>query len=154
MTYQERNGTWTDEAREKISQPWIEGQSASMIAERMGGVTRNSIIGLVHRMGLKRAVPEASMKRQTMRKLVGRPKAPPKVIITPTRVFMKPSPPKPLAPVVVEEGALSRPWETRQRGECAFPLDGPGGDVWSCCAPVDGESIYCGAHHKRCYVRP
>ena len=31
---------------------WAEGQSASQIAKELGGVTRNAVIGKVHRLGL------------------------------------------------------------------------------------------------------
>jgi len=44
--------TWTDERVETLKRMWIEGQSASQIAKELGGVTRNAVIGKVHRLGL------------------------------------------------------------------------------------------------------
>ncbi|MEM7525593.1 MAG: GcrA family cell cycle regulator [Pseudomonadota bacterium] len=44
--------SWTDERVEKLKAMWGEGQSASQIAKALGGVTRNAVIGKVHRLGL------------------------------------------------------------------------------------------------------
>ena len=38
-----------------------------------------------------------------------------------------------------------RPWLTRFKGECAFPVDGEGMATRSCCNPC-GASVYCPAH--------
>ena len=43
---------WTDERVELLKKLWNEGLSASQIAGRLGGVTRNAVIGKVHRLGL------------------------------------------------------------------------------------------------------
>ena len=45
-------GTWTDERVELLKKLWSEGLSASQIAAELGGVTRNAVIGKVHRLGL------------------------------------------------------------------------------------------------------
>ena len=44
--------TWTDERVETLKKLWAEGLSASQIAAALGGVTRNAVIGKVHRLGL------------------------------------------------------------------------------------------------------
>ena len=44
--------SWTDERVEILKKLWGEGQSASQIAKELGGVTRNAVIGKVHRLGL------------------------------------------------------------------------------------------------------
>lgn len=44
--------SWTDERVEQLKKMWSEGQSASQIAKELGGVTRNAVIGKVHRLGL------------------------------------------------------------------------------------------------------
>jgi len=65
--------SWTDERVETLKKMWAEGQSASQIAKELGGVTRNAVIGKVHRLGLsnrsgagaapaKPAKPEAKAK--------------------------------------------------------------------------------------------
>ncbi|MGK7651807.1 GcrA family cell cycle regulator [Roseovarius sp. B08] len=44
--------SWSDERVELLKKMWSEGQSASQIAKELGGVTRNAVIGKVHRLGL------------------------------------------------------------------------------------------------------
>ncbi|MGJ3264080.1 MAG: GcrA family cell cycle regulator [Salinarimonas sp.] len=44
--------TWTEERVERLKTLWQEGRSASTIAAELGGVTRNAVIGKVHRLGL------------------------------------------------------------------------------------------------------
>ena len=44
--------SWTDERVELLKKMWGDGQSASQIAKELGGVTRNAVIGKVHRLGL------------------------------------------------------------------------------------------------------
>ncbi|MCA3453527.1 MAG: GcrA cell cycle regulator [Rhodobacter sp.] len=48
--------SWTDERVETLKKMWSEGQSASQIAKELGGVTRNAVIGKVHRLGLSNRV--------------------------------------------------------------------------------------------------
>lgn len=43
---------WTDERIDVLKRLWAEGLSASQIASRLSGVTRNAVIGKVHRLGL------------------------------------------------------------------------------------------------------
>ncbi len=44
---------WTEERIELLQRLWLQGQTASQIAERLGGgVTRNAVIGKAHRLGL------------------------------------------------------------------------------------------------------
>ena len=44
--------SWTDDRVALLRRLWEDGQSASKIAAQLGGVTRNAVIGKVHRMGL------------------------------------------------------------------------------------------------------
>ncbi|MBE8219729.1 MAG: GcrA cell cycle regulator [Alphaproteobacteria bacterium] len=50
---------WTNERVETLKELWISGLSASQIAQKMGGgISRNAVIGKVHRLGLSgRAKP-------------------------------------------------------------------------------------------------
>ncbi len=50
--------SWTDERVETLKKMWTEGQSASQIAKELGGVTRNAVIGKVHRLGLSNRADE------------------------------------------------------------------------------------------------
>lgn len=52
--------SWTDERVELLKKMWGEGQSASQIAKELGGVTRNAVIGKVHRLGLSNRSTGAS----------------------------------------------------------------------------------------------
>ena len=55
--------SWTDDRVEILKKLWVEGQSASQIAKELGGVTRNAVIGKVHRLGLSnRATSSSSPK--------------------------------------------------------------------------------------------
>jgi GcrA cell cycle regulator len=48
---------------------WAEGNSASQIAKELGGVTRNAVIGKVHRLGLSnRATTSTSNKSESKTK--------------------------------------------------------------------------------------
>jgi GcrA cell cycle regulator len=66
---------WTDERVEMLKKLWQEGLSASQIAGRIGGVTRNAVIGKVHRLGLSgRAMPSGT--RSTSRPRTVQPRRP------------------------------------------------------------------------------
>ncbi|MEN5084195.1 GcrA family cell cycle regulator [Bosea sp. TWI1241] len=45
-------GAWTEERVELLKKLWNDGLSASQIAGELGSVTRNAVIGKVHRLGL------------------------------------------------------------------------------------------------------
>ena len=75
--------SWTDERVELLKKMWSEGQSASQIAKELGGVTRNAVIGKVHRLGLSnRASGSTSAKAEA------KPKAAP----AETKAKAKPAP--------------------------------------------------------------
>jgi GcrA cell cycle regulator len=44
---------WTDERIDQLKTLWDKGLTASQIAEELGGVSRNAVIGKAHRLGLK-----------------------------------------------------------------------------------------------------
>ncbi|MEM8653421.1 MAG: GcrA family cell cycle regulator [Pseudomonadota bacterium] len=66
--------SWTDERVELLKKMWGEGQSASQIAKELGGVTRNAVIGKVHRLGLSNRAGGGS----STAKADAKPKAAPK----------------------------------------------------------------------------
>ncbi len=47
---------WTHERVEILTRLWAEGFSARQIAEKLGGITRNAVIGKAHRLNLSRGV--------------------------------------------------------------------------------------------------
>lgn len=62
--------SWTDERVDLLKKLWGEGLSASQIAGELGGVTRNAVIGKVHRLGLsgraKAPQPAANRPKKPM----------------------------------------------------------------------------------------
>ncbi|MEL6620825.1 MAG: GcrA family cell cycle regulator [Pseudomonadota bacterium] len=78
--------SWTDERVELLKKMWGEGQSASQIAKELGGVTRNAVIGKVHRLGLSNraggsgasTAAKAEPKPKPAPKAEAKPKAQPK----------------------------------------------------------------------------
>jgi GcrA cell cycle regulator len=82
--------SWTDERIETLKTMWEGGQTASQIAEALGGVSRNAVIGKAHRLGLQsRPSPVRPNEPEA---------APPPV----TPPIVEVAPPPPPAPVVVE----------------------------------------------------
>jgi GcrA cell cycle regulator len=57
--------SWTDERVETLRAMWAEGRSASQIAKELGGVTRNAVIGKVHRLGLSNRGPNGERTDET-----------------------------------------------------------------------------------------
>ncbi|RIV82662.1 GcrA cell cycle regulator, partial [Aurantiacibacter xanthus] len=62
--------SWTDERIAQLTKMWEGGATASQIAEELGDVSRNAVIGKAHRLGLKaRPSPvKASDKKDTKKK--------------------------------------------------------------------------------------
>src|SRR5260370_33106940 len=58
--------TWTDDRVEQLKKLWESGLSASQIAAELGNVTRNAVIGKVHRLGLsgRAKSPSSAAPRQ------------------------------------------------------------------------------------------
>ncbi len=65
--------SWTDERVETLKKMWAEGQSASQIAKELGGVTRNAVIGKVHRLGLSNRAPAAAPREEPQAEAPARP---------------------------------------------------------------------------------
>jgi GcrA cell cycle regulator len=45
--------SWTDERIERLKELWKKGMTASQIADELGAVSRNAVIGKAHRLGLQ-----------------------------------------------------------------------------------------------------
>ncbi|MCB2015428.1 MAG: GcrA family cell cycle regulator [Sphingobium sp.] len=75
--------SWTDERIDKLKALWEKGMTASQIAEELGGVSRNAVIGKAHRLGLQsRPSPvksgDAPRKKSSAKKAsAAKPAAPP-----------------------------------------------------------------------------
>ena len=66
---------WTEERTELLKGLWLQGLTASQIAARMGGITRNAVIGKAHRMGLS-SRPSPIKQAVTPPPLVAKPRSP------------------------------------------------------------------------------
>lgn len=92
--------SWTDERIDSLRAMWEKGLTASQIAEELGGVSRNAVIGKAHRLGLKsRPSPVKSADKTKVAKAAAAPKAAP----APTPVAAPAAPvraaaPRPAAP--------------------------------------------------------
>lgn len=142
---------WTLENTALAVRLWTEGKSASEIGKTLG-ITRNAVIGKVHRMGVKRNLPAAPAKppKAVAPRVPRRPnerKAP-----SEKRVNIIKFPVRPIPEVRAVNDSLMRPWTERKFGECAFPT--VKGDVtYSCCADTEGHRSYCPAHQKVVYSK-
>jgi GcrA cell cycle regulator len=61
--------SWTDERVELLKKLWSDGLSASQIAAELGGITRNAVIGKVHRLGLSGRAKSTSSASPRPRKV-------------------------------------------------------------------------------------
>jgi len=56
--------SWTDEKVNKLKELWGKGQTASQIAEIIGGISRNAVIGKAHRLNLSAKIKARSFNQQ------------------------------------------------------------------------------------------
>ena len=103
--------SWTDERVELLKKMWGEGQSASQIAKELGGVTRNAVIGKVHRLGLSnRAGSAGAAKAEAKAKPAAKPAAEAKPAPKPAaKPAPKPAPAPEPAPAAAERPANVTP---------------------------------------------
>jgi GcrA cell cycle regulator len=93
--------SWTDERVEKLKELWGEGMSASQIAKALGAVTRNAVIGKVHRLGLSnRGTTSGAQPADSEAKPAPKPAKPSR----PEKIAAEPK-----EPVVVPEGPRLAP---------------------------------------------
>jgi GcrA cell cycle regulator len=105
--------SWTDERVETLKRMWAEGQSASQIAKELGGVTRNAVIGKVHRLGLSNRAGEGAAA-------VEEPEAAPAPAVRP-----EPTPrPEPVAAAPRAEAPAPKPAVERPAPAAAAPSSG------------------------------
>lgn len=132
--------SWTDERVEKLKKLWSDGLSASQIARTLGEVTRNAVIGKVHRLGL-------SGRATTSR--IDRPRA---------HQMRRPPRPRLIVPeaIPVEEARLPNgdyaTVMTVREGMCKWPIGDPSSDEFHFCGNQSGSSTpYCTAHSRMAY---
>lgn len=137
--------TRSAEQKEQILNLWREGKSAREIAQNYPGMTRNVVIGLAFRAGLKReklpGPPRVSLPRQPAAHKR------PKVFLVGSVAFVAP---KARAPRAITRDASFAPlpgstpkhFLERGPGSCCWPI---GEELLSCCEPTENHH-YCPEH--------
>jgi GcrA cell cycle regulator len=159
--------SWTDERVELLKKLWADGLSASQVAAELGGVTRNAVIGKVHRLGLSgRAKTTTSTQRarrprnQTSRPARQAPSNPaPTVGATALKADAKPqAAPQPKVKEKPQHDAVVVPISKRAsiltltENTCKWPLGDPGdGDFHFCGCKSEAGSPYCEYHSEIAY---
>ncbi|WP_428681798.1 GcrA family cell cycle regulator [Sphingopyxis sp.] len=88
--------SWTDERIEQLRNMWEKGLTASQIADELGGVSRNAVIGKAHRLGLK-SRPSPVKATEKAAKPVKAPVAPKTSSPAPAQRAAAPVAPRPVA---------------------------------------------------------
>lgn len=151
--------SWTEERVTVLKKLWAEGHSASQIAKQLGGVTRNAVIGKVHRLGLSgRATPSRPVKRPPR---LARPK--PRMM--PDGSVKAPAAAIPERPVVAKTPALREPLSaplpplrladgdaatilTLRDSMCKWPIGDPADPKFAFCGRKSDCGPYCDEHAK------
>ena len=89
--------SWTDERIDQLKALWDKGLTASQIAEELGGVSRNAVIGKAHRLGLKSR--PSPVKANDADKKAAPKKAAPAAAPAKAPAAAAPARPRPAAPV-------------------------------------------------------
>src|SRR5881398_1633349 len=69
--------SWTEERIERLKKMWHDGATASQIADELGGVSRNAVIGKAHRLGLEQRPSPVKHDEPAARKPAAAAAAPP-----------------------------------------------------------------------------
>jgi GcrA cell cycle regulator len=114
--------SWTEERIERLKKMWHDGATASQIADDLGGVSRNAVIGKAHRLGLEqRPSPVKPGEEKEAKKAAPAPAAP--------RPAAKAESAKP-APAAAAPSATPAPATlNRSSPEMQYRSIGPGGFI-------------------------
>jgi GcrA cell cycle regulator len=148
---------WTEERVEVLKKLWAEGHSASQIAKELGGVTRNAVIGKVHRLGLSgRATPSRPVRRPPR---LARPK--PRIQSDGSVSAQKPArlPPEPTQRNAEKAALIALPPKPLADGEaasiltlrdsmCKWPIGDPADPKFAFCGRKASGGPYCSEHAK------
>jgi len=148
---------WTDERVEQLKKLWADGLSASQIAKQLGGVTRNAVIGKVHRLGLSgRATPSRPARRTAK---PSRPRTTTASTAPAARSTPRTSPssaapaptPAPVEPAVLPSGDYATVLTLRD-SMCKWPIGDPASSNFRFCGrKTGGDHTYCEAHANMAY---
>lgn len=145
---------WTPARISTLIALWTEGVSTIEIGRRLD-VTKNAVVGKVHRLGLPKRVSPIGSKpreRKPVAVQVEAPERKPEAVKTAVELARKPRPAAASEPVP-EANPVSM--EKLGGGMCSWPEGEPGKeDFHFCGAPVLEGKPYCLSHCARAYVRP
>jgi len=120
--------SWTDDRIERLKKMWHDGATASQIADELGGVSRNAVIGKAHRLGLEQRPSPVKAGDEKEAKKAAAPAAAPKPAPKPAAPAPKPAPAA--APVAATaQPAPSAPAVNRSAPEMQYRSIGPGGFI-------------------------
>ncbi len=140
---------WTEERVALLKKLWLEGLSASQIAKQLGGVTRNAVIGKVHRLGLSgRATPSQPSRPAFKAPRPARPAS--ASTLAPRRIAPHIPAPEP-SPVYYVEEPGSATVLTLGAHMCKWPIGDPSSDSFTFCGRRIGEGSYCQEHARVAY---
>ena len=155
-------GTWTDERVEMLKKLWSEGLSASQIAAEIGSVTRNAVIGKVHRLGLSGRGKAKSSSHQRVKKPSRAPSAPGAIAdqvplstgtIAPIPLTMEQEPVATMDDVVVPMSERVTIMDLRE-SMCRWPMGDPTKAEFRFCGARSVTGLpYC-THHSRIAYQP
>ncbi len=142
---------WTEERVEVLKKLWLDGFSASQIAKQLGdGLTRNAVIGKVHRLGLSGRAAPSQPQRPAFK--ATRP-ARPAPVVQPVAV-RRPEPvaalAQPAAAFTCEETG-SATVLTLGSHMCKWPIGDPSSDSFSFCGRASSDGPYCDQHARVAY---
>lgn len=143
---------WTDERVEQLKKLWAEGLSAAQIANKMGGVTRNAVIGKVHRLGLSGRATPAKPQRgcapslERKEGVVAKEPQPEVKSVIPEPEF--------IAPLVLDTGDRTTV-STIKNNMCKWPIGDPAKEDFHFCgqSTATGKS-YCAYHAHLAFQPP
>jgi len=140
------NVPWSDDRVTTLSKLWQDGLSASQIAKQLGGVTRNAVIGKIHRLGLSgRDTPSRTPRAAGIRNAWPmRPVRPPPLPRAPRAVVSAPvdHPPEGPGLVAAMTGLGAH--------VCKWPIGDPKAEGFSFCGQP-AEGVYCAGHAQTAY---
>lgn len=140
---------WTEDRVATLRKLWAEGLSASQIAKQLGGVTRNAVIGKVHRLGLAgRATPSRPAKRpvRAARPRIVGPTAPRMRLPSSLPTVVIPE----LEPVRFEDGKTASVL-TLNESMCKYPIGDPTDANFAFCGRGSSGGPYCADHARLAY---
>jgi GcrA cell cycle regulator len=152
--------SWTDERVELLKKLWGEGLSASQIASQLGGVTRNAVIGKVHRLSLSgRAKPASSTPRPRKVRTASPHRPSTRHYIsgnTALKTHASPAPRRLPAPVPIEDIVVPIPLNISllqlSDAVCRWPNGDPGTEAFGFCGHPSWNSLpYCEYHSRVAY---